>query len=100
MFAVAVLAMCMGFERLARRRAYFLERAAVEADRAIDFGPGGMACLRPEVYREGIYEELYAYHVAQADRYRLAASRPWLPLGPEPRDPIERKRISATDEHR
>ncbi len=47
MVAVATASLVLGAKRLADRRAYFLTRAEVEADRADDYAHG-RACLSDE----------------------------------------------------
>jgi hypothetical protein len=47
MLAIAIAALLLGAKRLAERRAYFLVRAEVEADRADDYITG-RACLNDE----------------------------------------------------
>jgi len=79
MLAVAVVALLLGAERIAERRAYFLTRAEVEADRANDLIMG-RACLREEFCKEGFPEKLRDHFLGLARKYRLAADRPWLPV--------------------
>jgi hypothetical protein len=83
---VAAVALSLGAERLAERRAYFLIRAEVEADRADDF-VNGRACLREEYDKEGMYEKLRDYYLGLALKYRLAADRPWISVQPDPDPP-------------
>lgn len=83
MAAVAIVAVALTAGRLAERRASFLERAAVEADRANDFVMG-RACLKEEYDTEGMSNRLRDHDFAMARKYRLAASRPWRPVGPDP----------------
>jgi hypothetical protein len=83
MIAVAVVALVAGADRLARRRAYFLMRAEVEADRAYDYATGH-ACLKEEYDKPGMYPKLHAHYAALAQKYRLAAARPYLPVAPDP----------------
>ena len=52
--AVGVVALSLWAERLAERRAYFLTRAEIQADRADDFVKGRV-CLREEYDKEGMY---------------------------------------------
>src|SRR5437588_10387834 len=84
--AVAIVALLLGAERLAERRAYLLIRAEVEADRADDFVKG-RACLRDEIDVEGMYEKLRDHYLGLARKYRLAADMPWLPVEPDPEAP-------------
>ena len=51
------MALSLWAERLAERRAYFLTRAEIDADRADDFVKGRV-CLREEYDKEGMYEKL------------------------------------------
>jgi hypothetical protein len=76
----------LGAKRLADRRAYFLTRAEVEADRADDCAKG-RACLTDEYDVEGMSEKLRDYYLGLARKYRLAANRPWLPVEPDPESP-------------
>jgi len=82
MLAVAVVGLLIGTERLVERRAYFLTRAEVEADRANDLIMG-RACLREEFKKEGFPEKLRDHYLGLARKYRLAANRPWLPIEPD-----------------
>jgi len=84
--AVGVLAVALWAKRLADRRAYYLTRAEVEADRASDFINGGV-CLKEEYDVEGMYERLRHHYLQLARTYRLAANRPWLPVEPDPEAP-------------
>jgi hypothetical protein len=87
MIAVAVVAKTLwSAKRLAERRAYFLTRAAVEADRACDFQMG-YVCLREEYAVPGMYARLREHDSELARKYRLVASRPWLPVEPDPKPP-------------
>ena len=86
MIAVATAALVLGAKRLAGRRAYFLTRAEVEADRADDYA-NGRACLREEYDVPGMYEKLRDYYLGLARKYRLAANRPWLQVEPDPEGP-------------
>jgi hypothetical protein len=86
MIAVATAALVLGAKRLADRRAYFLTRAEVWADRADDYA-NGRACLRDEYDVEGMYEKLLDHSLGLARKYRLAANRPWLPVEPDPPSP-------------
>lgn len=86
MVAVAVVASVAGGERLAQRRAYFLEMAEIEEDRANDYvicPP----CLREEYDKPGMYEKLANFYSARARIYRQAAARPWLAVEPDPPRP-------------
>ena len=82
-----VVALSLWAERLAERRAYFLTRAEIEADRADDFVKGRV-CLREEYDKEGMYEKLRDHHLRLARKYQLAADRPWLPIQPDPEQVI------------
>jgi len=84
--AVALVAVALWGKRLAERRAYFLTRAEVEADRADDF-VNGRVCLKEEYCGEGMYERLRDHSLALARKYRLAANRLWLPVQPDPEPP-------------
>lgn len=86
MAAVAIAALLMAAERLAARRACLLERAELYADRANDFDMGWV-CLRDEYNKEGMYDKLRDHWIAMARKYRVAASRPWLTVGPDPPPP-------------
>jgi hypothetical protein len=87
MIAVAVIAITLwSAKRLAERRAYFLTRAEVEADRAYDFQMG-YVCLREEYAVPGMYGRLREHYSELARKYRLAASRPWLPVESDPEPP-------------
>jgi hypothetical protein len=86
MVAVAVVALVMAAERLAKRRAYLLRRAEVDADRARDWA-NYTSCLRPEYDKPGMYEKMRDYWLANARKYRLAADRPWLPVEPDAPQP-------------
>ena len=87
--AVVVVALLLGAERIVERRAYFLTRAEVEADRAGHFIGAGV-CLRKEFDKEGMYEKLRDHYLALARKYRLAADRPWLPVESDPDLPTPR----------
>jgi hypothetical protein len=87
MLAVAAAGVILGAERLSQRRAYFLERAAVDADRASDFDMGRV-CLADEFDNDAVYVKLRAHWAAMARKYRLAAARPWLPVEPDPPQPV------------
>jgi hypothetical protein len=87
MSAVAVMALLLGAQRFVERRAYFLTRAEVEADRAADL-IHGRACLRDEFCKEGFPEKLRDHYLALARKYRLAADRPWLPVEPDRQLPM------------
>jgi hypothetical protein len=86
LLTVAIVGLALGGKRLADRRAYFLTRAEVEADRADDYA-NGRACLRDEYDVEGMYEKLRDHYLGLAHKYRLAANRPWLPVEPDPELP-------------
>jgi len=86
MIAVAIAALALGAKRLADRRACFLTRAEVEADRADDYA-NGRACLKEGYDVPGMYEKLRDHYLGLARKYRLAASRPWLPVEPDPPEP-------------
>lgn len=81
------MALSLWAERLAERRAYFLTRAEIEADRADDFVKGRV-CLREEYDKEGMYEKLRDHHLRLARKYQLPADRPWLPIQPDPEQVI------------
>jgi hypothetical protein len=84
--AVATAGLVLGAMRLADRRAYFLTRAEVEADRADDYAHG-RACLSDEYDVPGMYERLRDHYLGLARKYRFAARRPWLPVEPDPKPP-------------
>ena len=86
--AVVVVALLLGAERIVERRAYFLTRAEVEADRAGDFIRGGV-CLREEFDKEGMYEKLRDHYLA----LRGSTDSPQIGLG-SPSNPtrISRRR--------
>jgi hypothetical protein len=86
MIAVATAAPVLGAKRLADRRAYFLMRAEVEADRANDYA-NCLPCLNEEYDVPGMYEKLRDHYLGLARKYRLAANRPWLPVEPDPEGP-------------
>ena len=86
LLTVAIVGVALGGKRLADRRAYFLTRAEVEADRANDYA-SGRACLSAEYDVEGMYEKLRDHHLRLARKYRLAANRPWLSVDPDPVPP-------------
>jgi hypothetical protein len=87
MIAVAVVAIALwSAKRLAERRAYFLTRAEVEADRACVYQMGS-ACLNEEYDVPGMYRRLREHCSPLARKYRVAASRPWLPVEPDPEPP-------------
>ena len=79
MLAIAIVALLLGAKRLAERRAYFLMRAEVEADRADDYIKR-RACLdvlKDELDREGMSTKLGDHYLRLARKYQLAAARPW-----------------------
>jgi hypothetical protein len=86
MILVAIVALLMGVERLAKRRAYFLTLAEVEADRAHDYEMC-IPCLNEKYDKPGMYQKLAAYFAEKAQRYRRAAACPWLPVEPDPPEP-------------
>jgi hypothetical protein len=83
---IASVALLLGAERLAERRAYFLGRAEAEASRADDLINGCM-CLKEEYCVEGFPERLTAHYLSLARKYERAARRPWLPVEPDPPHP-------------
>jgi hypothetical protein len=86
MIAVATAALVLGAKQLADRRAYFLTRAEVEADRADDYA-NYLPCLKEEYDVPGMYEELRDHYRGLARKYVLAANWPWLPVEPDPESP-------------
>jgi hypothetical protein len=83
--AVAIAAVTLWAKRLADRRAYYLMRAEVEADRADDY-VNGRVCFEEPV-PEGMAQRQRDHFFRLARKYRLAASRPWLPVEPDPELP-------------
>jgi hypothetical protein len=86
MVVVAAAGFVLGARRLADRRAYFLTRAEVEADRAADYA-NDRACLREEYDGPGMYDRFRDHYLGLARKYRIAARRPWLPVEPDPEPP-------------
>lgn len=96
MIAVAVVGFGVGIERMADRRSRHLSRAELhevnaqyfgEGRRDLVFGPerfGPDGRLKKEI--SVALDQKRDYHAALARKYRLAASRPWLPVSPEPPD--------------
>jgi hypothetical protein len=76
LLAITIVALLLAAKRLAERRAYFLMRAEVEADRAGDYITG-RACLNDEYDREGMYAKFGDHYLRLARKYQLAAARPW-----------------------
>ena len=87
MAAVAVVALMLAAERLVERRAYLLERAEIDADRASDY-VNGMVCPTEEFNKPGMYDKMRDYWLESARKYRLAAARPWLPVEPDAPEPF------------
>lgn len=87
MVAVAIAGLAFGTDRLARRRAYYDQRAEIWQERADDFVTGTGVCLREELDRPGMYMKLYEHNLALAKKYREVARRPWLPVEPDPPQP-------------
>jgi hypothetical protein len=88
MIGVAIVALVLAAEQLAKRRGYLLELAAIHADRANDYVIGCGPCLKEDYYKPSVYNKLHNYEVAMARKYRLAASRPWRTVEPDPLYPI------------
>lgn len=84
--AVVVVAVTLWAKGLADRRAYYLTRAEVEADRADDYA-NKRPLLKEEYDFEGMHERLRDHYSQLARKYRLAANRPWLPVEPDPEPP-------------
>ena len=86
MLAIAIVALLLGAKRLAERRAYFLMRAEVEADRADDYVKRRVCLdfLKGEYDRERVYTKLGDHYLGlresigslRIDRgYRLSPTR-------------------------
>ena len=81
MVAVAIMGLACGGEAMRRRRAAFLARAEWHEGRSLDPGliftkEGDLLAAKP-----------WAYHRDMAAKYEQAASRPWLPVPPDPPEP-------------
>ena len=83
---IVVVAAALWAKRLTDRRACYLTRAEVEADRADDYA-NGRACLKDGYAIAGMNERLRDHYSQLARKYRLAANRPWLPIEPDPEAP-------------
>jgi hypothetical protein len=86
MLGIAIVSLLLAAQRLAERRAYFLMRAEVEADRADDYIKRHVCLelLKDEYDRERVYKKLGNHYLGLARKYRLAADRPWLQVEPDP----------------
>jgi len=86
MVTVAVVAATLAAERLARRRAFYLERVEVWEDRVNELVVGPMPCLREEYDTPEMIAKMVKYRRGMARKYR-AAARLWLPVPPDPPPP-------------
>lgn len=96
MVAILVVAVLSGFMRLMRRRSYFLDLAEAHASRKYDYGKGrGFVCPNDDWYEgDRIKPEWWEFCDKMRDwsgdleqKYRKAASQPWLSVEPDPPDP-------------
>jgi hypothetical protein len=103
MAVVAALALVLGAIAGMWRRARRFERLATShALDAVTYADAAWDCVRFNLNRDGDvdsatrgmadrYWELYVYHGLLEEKYDRAASRPWLPVEPDPPEP---KRIA------
>ncbi len=95
MAVVAALALVLGAMVGIWRRARWFERSRPHAQDAFTYADAAWGCLRVHLRESGDgipragacadrYWELYDYHGRLEEKYAMAASRPWLPVEPDP----------------
>jgi hypothetical protein len=90
MVSVAAVALLMGFEMMRRRRAEFERLSALHRRHLLLLGRWewfDVAAQRAYEEEQARTDPRKAWHLRMADKYRLAAERPWLVVAPDSSPP-------------